>query len=375
MITTQKIDSTNKNQVNQFVQFHYDLYKDCPQWVPPFKADIRNMLNRQKHPFYDHSDAAAFIAIDGGKTVGRIIVFENKPYNNYHNKRQAGFTLFDSIDDVEVANQLFNEAFRWAKARQLTEIIGPKGFGPFDGYGVLIEGYEHRQAMNMMAYNYPYYPGLFEQAGFEKLVDFVCDYIKVKDFNLPEKVEIIATKVLEKGSFSVKKFKSKSELRKWGRRIGQAYNDTFVNNWEYYPLSEREIDYVMGDLMMILDPKLIKLIEYKNELVGFLVAFPDLSAAMQRHGGNITPWGIIDLLRETKRTKQVILNGVGIIPELHGRGGNALLYYEMQKTVKEWGFADAEQTQMAESAVQVRKDMESLGAVPIKNHRVYKKFL
>ena len=174
MITTQKIDSTNKNQVNQFVQFHYDLYKDCPQWVPPFKADIHNMLNRQKHPFYDHSDAAAFIAIDGGKTVGRIIVFENKPYNNYHNKRQAGFTLFDSIDDVEVANQLFNEAFRWAKARQLTEIIGPKGFGPFDGYGVLIEGYEHRQAMNMMAYNYPYYPGLFEQAGFEKLVDFVC---------------------------------------------------------------------------------------------------------------------------------------------------------------------------------------------------------
>ena len=71
----------------------------------------------------------------------------------------------------------------------------------------------------------------------------------------------------------------------------------------------------MKDIMMILDPKLIKLIQYKEELVGFLVAFPDLSGAMQRHGGSITPWGILDLLRETKKTKRVILNGLGVIPD------------------------------------------------------------
>ena len=252
-------------------------------------------------------------------------------------------------------------------------MIGPKGFGPFDGYGILVEGYQHRQVMNMMSYNFEYYPGLVEHAGFSKLVDFVCTRIKMEDLFLPERVEEIATKVLAKGSFKVKRFNSKKELKTWARRIGQAYNQTFVKNWEYYPLSEHEIDYVMKDIMMILDPQLIKLIQYKEELVGFLVAFPDLSGAMQRHGGSITPWGILDLLRETKKTKRVVLNGLGVIPELLGRGGNALLYSEMVKTVKDWGFEDIELTQMAETAVQVRKDMEKFGAVTIKNHRVYQK--
>jgi len=375
VITIQKIDPRNKNHVNEFIQFHYDLYAKCPQWVPPFKADVRNMINPKIHPFYEHSNAAIFIAKENGNTVGRIIVFENIPYNTYHDKKMAGFTLFDSINNQEVANSLFDKAFEWAKDKKLNEIIGPKGLGPFDGYGILIEGYQYRQVMNMMSYNYEYYPGLLEQAGFSKLVDFVCTNIKMENLYLPERVEEIATKVLEKGSFKVKQFNSKKELKSWARRIGQAYNQTFIKNWEYYPLSEREIDYVMKDLMMILDPKLIKIIQYHEELVGFLVAFPDLSAAMQRHGGRITPWGILDLLRETKKTRRVVLNGLGIIPELLGRGGNALLYSEMVKTVKDWGFDDIELTQMAETAVQVRKDMERFGAVTIKNHRVYQKTL
>jgi len=373
LITIQQVDPRNKKQVNEFIQFHYDLYAKCPQWVPPFKSDVRNMLNPEKHPFYDHSQGAFFIAKENDHTVGRLVVFENIPYNTYHGKKLAGFTLFDSINNQEVANSLFEKAFEWAKEKNLDEIIGPKGFGPFDGYGMLIEGFQYRQVMNMMSYNYEYYPSLVEQAGFSKLVDFVCTRIKIEDLFLPDRVEEIATKVLEKGSFKVKRFKSKNELKSWARRIGQAYNKTFVKNWEYYPLSDHEIDYVMKDLMMILDPQLIKLIQYKEELVGFLVAFPDLSAAMQRHGGGITPWGILDLLRETKKTKRVILNGLGIVPELLGRGGNALLYSEMVKTVKDWGFDDIELTQMAETAVQVRKDMEKFGAVTIKNHRVYHK--
>ncbi len=44
----------------------------------------------------------------------------------------------------------------------------PKGFGPLYGYGIQIEGFEHRQMMNMMNYNYPYYRELVENYGFGK---------------------------------------------------------------------------------------------------------------------------------------------------------------------------------------------------------------
>ena len=77
------------------------------------------------------------------------------------------------------------------------------------------------------------------------------------------------------------------------------------------------------------------------------------------------------MLLEMRRTEWVALNGVGILPEFQGRGGNALLYSEMEKTVREFGFRHADLTQVAESALQMRSDLENLGGVPYKNHRVF----
>lgn len=373
MLNIIQIDTNNRAQVDRFIKFHYQLYKGCPQWVPPFISDIKLMLNRKKHPFYERSDAAFFLAERDGEVVGRVSIADNRPFNEYHQSKKAQFYLFDSIDDQEVFDALFAAAADWARKRGLTEIVGPKGFASFDGYGILAEGFEHRQMMNMAPYNYEYYVKLFENGGFEKENEFVSCYIKEDKFLVPEKVSRVAERVLERGTFSVKSFKSKRELIQWAPRIGEAYNKTFVNNWEYYPLSKGDIKLLLDNLMIAVDPRLIKLIMKDDKIVGFLVAFPDLSAAMQRHGGRLTPWAIIDIMLEFKRTKWVALNGVGILPEYHGRGGNALLYTEMYKTVHDFGFIHIEQTQMADTAVQVRQDMINLGAEIYKRNRVYRK--
>jgi len=77
------------------------------------------------------------------------------------------------------------------------------------------------------------------------------------------------------------------------------------------------------------------------------------------------------MLLDMRRTEWVALNGAGILPELHGRGGNALMYSEMEKTIHEFGFRHADLTQVAESAVEMRSDLENVGGVPYKNHRVF----
>ena len=74
---------------------------------------------------------------------------------------------------------------------------------------------------------------------------------------------------------------------------------------------------------------------------------------------------------ELKRTRWVAINGAGVLPEFHGRGGNALLYSEMEKTIREFNFLHAELVQVAETAVQMRRDLENVGGVPYKNHRVF----
>ncbi len=373
MVKVDQIDVNSKAQVNEFIMFPFQLYKDVPQWVPPFLMDIRAMLNPKKHPFYEHSEADFFVARRDGKIAGRIAALENKPYNKYHGTKQAVFYLLETEDDREVVSALFERVYDWAHKRGLNALIGPKGFSAFDGYGIQVEGFQHRQMMTMMNYNLAHLPTHMDALGFTREVDFVSCYMRRDKFALPEKARIIADKVQEHGTFEVKNFENKAELKKWAWRIGQAYNKTFVNNWEYYPFTENEIKFVVDQLITVADARLIKLILHKGDVVGFLLAFPDVSAALQRGKGRITPWGIVDIMLEMKRTKWVSLNGVGVLPEYQGRGGNALMYSEMEKTIKDFGFIHAEQTQMADTAVQVRKDMITIGAEIYKRHRVYHK--
>jgi hypothetical protein len=373
MFTIHKVDTGSKAQVEEFVQFHYRLYAGHPQWVPPFISDIKAMLNRNKHPFYEHSDADFFVIKQKGEVVGRIGLLENKAYNRYHDKRTANFYLYDCIDDQEAANCLFDTAFDWCRKRNLDVLVGPKGLSLFDGYGIQIEGYEHRQMMTMMNYNFPYYVKALEHIGFEKEVDFVSCYLSPEKFVMPEKAREVARRVSERGKFKVVNFKNKRELVRYADRIGDAYNKTFVNNWEYWPLTQREIKYVLDSILLVAIPNLIKIITYNEDVVGFLFGFPDVSKALQRHGGKITPWGIADIMLELKRTKWISLNGAGVLPEFQGRGGNALMYYEMERTLLDYKYHHAELTQVAESASQMRKDLITAGGLPYKNHRVYRR--
>lgn len=374
MVTIEKVDTTNKSQVKRFVQFYYDLYKDCPQWVPPLYVDAYLPLNRKKHPFFQHSEGDFFLALRDGQVVGRIFVGENKPFNQYHQTKKAQFYYFDCENDVGTAQALFETAFDWARRRGLDTMIGPKGLSPFDGYGILVEGYEHRQMMTMTNYNYDYYPKLVEALGFEKEVDFVSCYVPAESFRIPERVERIAQWAMKRGNLWVKHFKSKRELLSWARRIGETYNRAFIHNWEYYPLSEAEINYAVQNIFMVADHRLIKLIMHGNDIVGFLFAFPDVSAALQRAKGRLFPFGLIDILLEMRRTKTVSGNGMGILPEFQGLGGNALLYYEMGKAILSFNqFEHVEMTQVAETTQQMRADLKNLNGVEYKNHRVYRK--
>ena len=370
-ITIEQIDTNSKAQVRRFVHLPYRLYAGHPQWVPPLRMDAEMQLNRRKHPFYEHSAADFFVAARNGRDVGRIAALENRRYNAYHHTRQAQFYLFDCEDDAEAAGALFETVFEWARSRELNRIIGPKGFGALDGYGLLVDGFEHRQMMTMMNYNYPYYPRLVEAAGFRKEVDFASGTISRDAFRLPERARAIAERARRRSTLQVHRFKDKRELRAWAGRIGDAYNRAFVNNWEYYPLTEHEVSFLLENLLVIADPRLIKIITHGDDVVGFLFAFHDVSAALQRAKGRLLPFGLIDLLLELRRTKWVALNGAGILPEFQGRGGNALLYAEMENTILEFGFEHADLTQVAETAVQMRSDLVNLGGRLYKTHRVY----
>jgi len=373
MVNIEQIDTELKSQVKRFYRIPFSIYRDTPQWVPPLYSDVAYALNKKKYPFYEHSEADFFIATQNGQDVGRIAAIEQRRFNQFHQTKKAQFYYFETIDDLEVASALINTVADWARQRNLDAIIGPKGLGVLDGYGILTEGFEHMQLMNMVNYNLPYYPKLIEALGFVRENDFMSCYLELSKFHLPERVHKIAERVLERGTLSVKQFKNKKELVAYAQKIGQAYNKAFVHNWEYAPLTEREVQMVLDNILSIANPKLIKIILHGEDVVGFLLGFPDVSKGLQRANGNLFPFGIIHILRELKKAKLIAFNGAGILPEFHGIGGNALLYAEMDNTLKEFKFDSVDMTQIAETATEMRADLINLGGIPYRNHRVYRK--
>jgi len=376
MLTIEKVNVADKAQVKRFVDIPYRLYSDEPRWVPPIKGDISAMLNPSKHPFYEHSFAEFFIATRNGRDVGRIGALENTRFNEVHGTKEGEFYLFDIEDDSEAAKALFDTAFEWAADRGLDAVIGPKGLTPFDPYGILESGYDRRQTMTMLAYNFPYYIRLVEENGFEKEVDFISHVIDSSTFVLDPRIRKIAERAALRSGLRVHQFSSRWEIYRWAERIARTYNDSFVDNWEYVPLTDAEIKFVVKQILPVARPDLLKLIlTEEDEPVGFVLTFPDVSASLQRMGGHLLSRGAIGLLRELHSANWVVCNGIGILPEYQRRGGNALLYRELAEVFERAGFDRYELIQVAETAVQMRNDLISIGGIPHKNHRVFRKTL
>jgi hypothetical protein len=88
MLEVLGISSWERGRISEFIDLPFRLYANTPQWVPPFRSEMRKILTRN-HPFFEHSQAAFYLARRQGRTVGRIGVFENRRFNSYRDRRSA----------------------------------------------------------------------------------------------------------------------------------------------------------------------------------------------------------------------------------------------------------------------------------------------
>jgi hypothetical protein len=363
-----------------FIELPFRLYRACPQWVPSFRSDVRAILDR-RHPFFEHSAGAFYLARRSGRAVGRLAVLENTRYNDRYGTRFAFFHLLELEEDPEAAEALFEEAGQWTRRRGLAALVGPSGLGATTGSGILVDGFEHRAAMTMMGYNYPYYARLLEQLGFQTHQHLYSARLDAGSFRLPERVRVVAEKVLARGRFRVLEFRSKRQLLRLAPRLGQVYNTAIGgDHTETYPYTERELERVTRELTLVAEPSLIKVLAYDERIVGFVFAFPDLSAALRRSAGRLTPWALLDILREYRRTAGLIVNGMGILPEFQRLGGNAVLYYALERAARgrrppSPPFRHVDLTQVADTTALMLSDLRTLGGQIYKTHRVYRKEL
>jgi GNAT superfamily N-acetyltransferase len=372
MVKVQQIDPDDRKLVRQFLGLPSRLYANTPQWVPPLAIDASRYVDR-KHRFYQHSEAAFFVAYEERRVVGRLVVLDNRRYNEFNHEQTAFFNQFECEDDPPAARALFESAFDWAKERGLTRISGPKGFTALDGMGLLVKGFEHRAAFGI-AYNMPYYGCLIECAGFIKQGELVSGYMNPAT-PFPSRIDELAEIVKHRRGLSIMRFSNRRDLHRAIPALRELYNNSLNGTTGTTPLSEDEVNAMASQLEWFADPRLIKIVMKDDQPVGFVLAYPDISAALQRTHGKLLPFGWADMLLELKRTPWVNINGAGIADKYRGLGGTALLFSEMRKSVIEGGYQHADIVQIGIENEKMQREMRDLGINFYKTHRIYERML
>jgi GNAT superfamily N-acetyltransferase len=368
------IDSSSRKEVNAFLELPFRIYADCPQWVPPLMMNARRWFNREQNPYYRHSEAAFFLArSDDGDVIGRLAVLDHANHNAYHHSRTAFFYLFECIHHQEAAHQLFNAGYEWARARGLDQIVGPRGFSAMDGAGLLVEGFEHRPAFGI-PYNLPFYRELIEAEGFQLQRDMLSGYLD-RRVEFPERVHRVAQKVAERRGLHIARFKNRRDLRRIVPQIRSLYNAALADMPDNAPLTEDEADAIAQQMIWFADPSIIKIVRKDDQPVGFIFAYPDISAAVQRNRGRLFPFGWLDILIELRRTRWVNLNGAGIIAEQRGLGSTAILISEIAHDLLQSRYDYADFVQIRADNDKMLREVSRFGIDFYKRHRLYRKSL
>lgn len=373
-----QINLNNKKQVDDFLRLPFSVYRDIPQWVPPLQMDERLRLNPKRFPFYKHSQAAFFLAYDGTGAspvpTGRLAVLDNHRYNEFNKTKTAFFYLFECENNLKAATGLFNCAFEWARSRGLTETIGPKGFTPLDGFGLLVKGFDHRPAFGL-PYNPAYYVHLIEAQGFVKDGESVSGYLSTKT-QFPQRIHQLVERLAQRRGLHIARCNTRADLRALVPHLKELYNNSLEGTSGTTPLTDEEVDTMANQLIWLADPKLIKMVMHENKIVGFCLAYPDISAALQKTRGCLFPFGWLTMLRELRRTDWININGAGLLPEYRGSGGTAILYSEMFKSVSENPrYKHAEVVQIGVENENMQREMENFGIDFYKMHRTYREEL
>lgn len=373
MLEIKQIQPT-RSALRDFTQFQIDLYRGNDYYVPPLVSDDIEALSPGKNPAFDFCEAAYFMAYRDGKPVGRIAAIINSQVNRSCDSKICRFGFMDFVDDMEVSRALFDAAEDWGRRKGMNKMVGPLGFTDMDREGLLVEGFEELSTM-ATNYNYPYYAGHVEAAGYAKESDWVEFLLQVPD-KVPERYDRIATLVKEKLNLRIQKYTSRKKAKaEIGHKLFRLINEAYKDLYQYSQLTDRQIDYYVDYYLGLVNLDLLTFVMDKDDnLVGLGIALPSLSRGLQKAQGRLLPFGWYHLLKALKgKNDRVDLLLVAVHPDYQNRGVNALMFQDLLPHFIRLGFKYAETNPEMETNAKVQSQWEVFNPRQHRRRRSYAK--
>ena len=212
---------------------------------------------------------------------------------------------------------------------------------------MLVEGFDVLTTLSS-DYNYSYYPKFMEESGYEKEEDYLQVKIDIT-IEIPEKIKAISHQISERYGIRTKQFKDKKELSDYAHRFFEALNNSFVDVYNFIPLTDAEIDYHIKNNFSFADKDLVGiLVDENDQVVGFSLSVPALNKAFRKANGKLFPFGWYYIMRAFKKNDTLDLILTGVLPEWVSRGIHALYHVQLHQTGIDKGYKYAMTNQQLE---------------------------
>lgn len=363
----------DKKVLADFLNVVDDIFAGDPSFVRPLDMDVCDRLNKKKNPFYEHGDAAAFVAYRGGQPVGRISASFDQLHLDKYKDNAGFFGFFDTVDDEEVSQALLGRAAEWLRGQDLAVMRGPFSLNINEEAGCLIDGFD-TPPMIMMGHHRNYQAGLIEKAGLAKCMDlYAWDY---QVGRVPARAQR-AHDAIEAMPEVTWRYIDMKNVAADMQLIMDVFNDAWSDNWGSVPVTAREIQKTAEDMKLIAVPEITRLVFIDGEIAAVSMALPDLNELIHDAKGQLIPFGAAKLLwrlrvRGPKSGRLVIL---GIRQKWRNvrkyAGLSAFLYVSMNQSAHMLGMRRGELSWTLESNAPINVGIKMMGARIYKTYRIF----
>ena len=289
---------SGKSDMDAFIQCAYDLNADDPNWVPPLRSEVVELLTPGKNPFHEHAKVQLFLARRDGKVAGRISAHYDElalqqPPEQGSGPGTGNWGLFEATD-ADVAQALIARAEDWLREQGMTRVLAPMSLSVWEEPGLLVKGHDH-PAMVMMGHDRPEYQGWIEGLGYNIAKSLYTYHLPITGEGFPPIVKRIVASGEKKESIFVRPV-DKSRFDEEAQTIITILNDAWSDNWGFVPFTETEKAYGAKKLAPLIYEQANMIAYVDGEPAGFMLALPDVNAKLLHMKGRLFPFNWARLL-------------------------------------------------------------------------------
>ena len=331
----QLIEVKDPQSAKEFIKVNVLINKTNASYIRPLDKDINEVFDPQKNKTFRFGKVTRWILKnDAGELIGRIAAFTNKKYRNKGDDlKVGGIGFYDSIDDQQAADLLFDVAKHWLLQEGVEAMDGPINFGERDRWwGLEVEGFQ--PPLYCMNFNLPYYQKLFENYGFKLFYNQICLGMDPKQ-KLNSKVEERHAVYAENPEFSAR-YIDKNNLEKFAVDFATVYNAAWAGHGGLKELRKEQVLQMFKKMKPVMDERLVWFAYRNQDPIAIFTNLPDLNQWFKHLHGKFDLLHKLKFLwvKKTKPCNKFTGLVFGVVPEFQGKGIDAYMIGEADKVVK-----------------------------------------